>query len=41
MNTPIIGEERLLLKLMTPQENPQPDTIIDFTNNPFMIYKII
>ena len=40
MNTPIIGEERLLLKLMTPQENPQPDTIIDFTNNPLMIYKI-
>ena len=28
MNTPIIGEERLLLKLMTPQENPQPDTIL-------------
>ena len=25
---------------MTPQENPQPDTIIDFTNNPLMIYKI-
>ena len=40
MNAPIIGEERLLLKLMTPQENPKPESIIDYTNNPMMIYKI-
>ena len=40
MNAPIIGEERLLLKLMTPQENPKPETVIDYTNNPMMIYKI-
>ena len=34
MNTPIISEERLLLKLMTHQENPTQDTIIDFTKSP-------
>ena len=40
MNTPIIGEERLLLRLMTPQKNPDPDSVIDFMNSPLMIYKI-
>ena len=40
MNLPIIGEERLILKLSTPQTSPTEETIIDYTLNPLMIYKI-
>ena len=40
MNLPIIGEERLILKLSTPQSSPTEETIIDYTLNPLMIYKI-
>lgn len=39
-NFPIIGEERLALKLQTPQSVPEPETTIDFTLSPLIIYKI-
>jgi len=39
-NIPIIGEERLILKVQTPQEKPEPDSTIDFTLSPLIIYKI-
>ena len=39
-NLPILGEERLILHLETPQSNPTPDTTIDYRQNPLMIYKI-
>ena len=39
-NFPILGEERLSLKIMTPQKSPKKDTIIDFTRSPLMIYKV-
>ena len=39
-NIPIIGEERLILKIQTPQEKPEPDSTIDFTLSPLIIYKI-
>ena len=40
MNFPIIGQERLRLKIQTPQTNPTRETSIDFTNSPLYIYKI-
>ena len=40
MNFPIIGQERLLLKIQTPQTNPTRETSIDFTKMPLYIYKI-
>ena len=40
MNLPIIGEEKLALKILTPQSKPEPETTIDFTLSPLMIYKI-
>ena len=39
-NFPIIGEERLVLKLQTPQSTPEPETTIDYTQSPLIIYKI-
>ena len=39
-NLPILGEERLLLYIETPQSNPTPETTIDYRENPLMIYKI-
>tara|TARA_B100000989_G_scaffold87072_1_gene62713 strand:- start:95 stop:1486 length:1392 start_codon:yes stop_codon:yes gene_type:complete len=39
-NGPIIGEEKLQIKLLTPQENERPETIIDFVKTPLDIYKI-
>jgi len=39
-NFPIIGEERLILKLQTPQASPKPETTIDYTLSPLIIYKI-
>ena len=39
-NFPIIGEERLSLKIMTPQKSPKKDTTIDFTLSPLMVYKV-
>ena len=39
-NFPIVGEERLILKIQTPQERPEPDTTIDYTLSPLIIYKI-
>ena len=39
-NGPIIGEEKLQIKLLTPQVNEKPDTIIDYTKTPLDIYKI-
>ena len=39
-NFPIIGEERLALKLQTPQTSPEPETTIDYTLSPLIIYKI-
>ena len=40
MNFPIIGEERLALKILTPQSKPEPETTIDYTLSPLIIYKI-
>ena len=39
-NFPIIGEERLVLKLATPQEKESPDTTIDYTRSPLMITSV-
>ena len=39
-NFPIVGEERLVLKILTPQSKPQPETTIDYTLSPLMIYKV-
>ena len=39
-NFPIIGEERLVLKLQTPQSSPEPETTVDYTQSPLIIYKI-
>ena len=39
-NGPIIGEEKLLLKLVTPQANKTQETTIDFTKTPLLLYKI-
>jgi len=39
-NFPIIGEERLILKIQTPQASPKPETTIDYTLSPLIIYKI-
>jgi len=39
-NFPIIGEEKLILKIQTPQEKPEPETTIDYTRSPLIIYKI-
>ena len=36
----IIGEEKLLLKLVTPQANKTQETTIDFTKTPLLLYKI-
>ena len=40
MNLPIIGEEKLKLKIQTPQVSPKPETTIDFTQTPLTIHKI-
>jgi hypothetical protein len=40
-NSPIIGQERLYLKIYTPQKTPTEDTVIDFTKNTLYINKII
>jgi len=40
MNLPIIGEERLKLRILTPQVNPKPETVIDYTLTPLIIHKI-
>ena len=39
-NLPIIGEERLILKIQTPQSAPTPETTVDYTRSPMIIYKI-
>ena len=39
-NLPIIGEERLILKIQTPQSTPKPETTVDYTRSPMIIYKI-
>ena len=39
-NGPIIGQEKLFLKLSTPQTKPDADTVIDYTKQPLDIYKI-
>jgi len=40
-NLPIIGQERLFLKVYTPQNSPSDQTIIDFTKNALYINRII
>ena len=40
MNGPIIGQEKLLLRIQTPQSNPKDETIINYTDTPLNIYKI-
>jgi len=39
-NGPILGEERLLLKIQTPQSSPNDDTTIDYMSTPLIVYKI-
>ena len=39
-NFPIVGEERLYMKILTPQNTPEPETTIDYTLSPLMIYKV-
>ena len=39
-NGPIVGEEKLLLKIQTPQKSPNQDTIIDYTDTPLSVYRI-
>ena len=39
-NGPIIGQEKLFLKISTPQSEPNEDTIIDYSRQPLDIYKI-
>jgi hypothetical protein len=39
-NFPIVGEERLVLKLATPQEKESPDTTIDYTRTPLIITNV-
>ena len=36
-NFPIIGEERLILKIQTPQASPKPETTIDYTLSPLIL----
>ena len=36
MNGPIIGEEKLILKIQTPQKSPNQDTTIDYTDTPLI-----
>jgi hypothetical protein len=40
-NGPIIGQERLYLKVYTPQDSPTDETVIDFTKNTLYINRII
>ena len=40
MNAPIIGQEKLLLRIETPQSNPKDETIINYIDTPLSIYKI-
>lgn len=40
MNGPIIGEEKLILKILTPQKNPNQDTTIDYTETPLNVYRV-
>ncbi len=39
-NGPIVGEERLLLKIHTPQANPNEDSVIDYTDTPLILYRV-
>jgi len=39
-NGPIVGEEKLLLKIQTPQKSPNQDTIIDYTDTPLSVYRL-
>src|SRR6056300_1568073 len=40
-NGPIIGQERLYLKIFTPQNSPNEKTIIDFTKNVLYVNKVL
>ena len=45
LNAPIIGEEKLLLKIQTPQKSPKlhnddDTTVIDYVTTPLQVYKI-
>lgn len=40
-NAPIIGQERLYLKVYTPQKSPTEETVIDFTKNTLYVNRII
>ena len=40
MNGPIIGQEKLLLRIQTPQANPKDETIINYVDTPLSIYKV-
>lgn len=39
-NGPIIGQERIYLKIYTPQNSPTEETVIDFTKNVLYVNKI-
>ena len=40
-NGPIIGQERLYLKIFTPQKSPNEKTVIDFTKNVLYVNKVL
>ena len=45
LNAPIIGEEKLLLKIQTPQQSPkmhndEATSVIDYVTTPLQVYKI-
>ena len=40
-NAPLIGQERLILKVLTPQESPTEETVIDFTENFLYINQVL
>ena len=40
MNGPIIGQEKLLLRIQTPQASPKDETIINYVDTPLTVYKV-
>ena len=40
MNAPIIGQEKLILRIQTPQTSPKDETIINYIDTPLSIYKV-
>lgn len=40
-NAPFIGQERLILKVQTPQKSPTEETVIDFTKNYLYVNRVL